>query len=221
LQYFRLWLSCRKYQHMKHFSTILNIFLLLAVGFLYYLHFSGMRRFKADGTGKDGVKGHFYSKGPVIAFVNVDSLNNNVTFIKQKQAEMDAGQKNIDAIYQGQLKKLLAERDKFQKNMSTATPQQVEDFQERLQQADHDIEDEKQQQTQLLAQKGAKEAEDIQAKLKDYIKEYNQDKKYTYILETGAEYGGLMLYKDSTLDITPDIVKGLNDKLKRPDNDNQ
>ena len=56
--------------------------------------------------------------------------------------------------------------------------------------------------------------DDIQKKLKDFLAEYNKEKNYMYILTTGT---GLdyMVYKDSSLNITADVVNGMNEKLKK------
>lgn len=56
--------------------------------------------------------------------------------------------------------------------------------------------------------------DDIQKKLKDFLIDYNKEKKYLYILTTGT---GLdyMVYKDSTLNITDEVVQGMNEKLKK------
>ena len=55
--------------------------------------------------------------------------------------------------------------------------------------------------------------DDIQKKLKEFLADYNKDKKYMYIFTTGT---GLdyMVYKDSALNITSDVIKGMNIKLK-------
>ena len=55
--------------------------------------------------------------------------------------------------------------------------------------------------------------DEIQKKLKDFLNTYNKTKNYQYILTTGT---GLdyMLYKDSTFNITYDVVKGMNEKMK-------
>jgi Skp family chaperone for outer membrane proteins len=53
----------------------------------------------------------------------------------------------------------------------------------------------------------------IQRNLKDFLVEYNKVKKYQYILTTGSGIDYL-IFKDSTLDITKDVIKGMNDKLK-------
>ena len=45
------------------------------------------------------------------------------------------------------------------------------------------------------------------------MKEYNKDKNYSYILATGTGLDYLF-FKDSTLNITSDVIKGLNEQMK-------
>jgi outer membrane protein len=203
---------------MKQLSILLNIILLLAVGFLYYLHFSGMRRFKniSEANGNNAAK-CLTVKGPVIAYVELDSVNNNVAFIKQQKDELDAEQKSIASNYENQYRELEAEKDNFLKRGNAITQQEAQDFQQKLLQKQQEIEADKQERSEQLAEKGAKVMEDMQSKVKGFLNDYNQQKKYTYILETGTGLDYL-LYKDSTLNITQDIVKGLNDKMKQSGN---
>jgi outer membrane protein len=55
--------------------------------------------------------------------------------------------------------------------------------------------------------------EGIQKNLRDFLNDYNKDKKYMYIFTTGT---GLdyMVFKDSTLNITNDVIRGMNAKMK-------
>jgi outer membrane protein len=59
--------------------------------------------------------------------------------------------------------------------------------------------------------------ENIQKQLKSFLEEYNKEKKYTYILTTGS---GLdyIIHKDPSLNITDDVIKGLNEKIGESDN---
>jgi outer membrane protein len=214
-----LYLTCAQNIYMKHLSITFNIVLLLAVGVLYYLHFSDKRGNKSvdSGNAKNTVA-DFPGKAPLIAYVEIDSLNNNVTFIKQKQDELNAKQKNIDIIYDNKYKKILAERDDFAKTANTATQQELQNFQQKLSGEAQELEAYKQQQGQQLAEEGAKATEDIQVRVRNFIKQYNQQKKYTYILETGAGFGNYLLDEDSTLNITQDIVNGLNEQAKQSNN---
>jgi outer membrane protein len=53
---------------------------------------------------------------------------------------------------------------------------------------------------------------DLRKKVEDYLKEYNKDKGYAFILS--YEPGFMLYYKDSLYDITSDLVTGLNEKHK-------
>ncbi|MEI9934409.1 MAG: hypothetical protein WDM71_06060 [Ferruginibacter sp.] len=53
---------------MKQLSIVLNIVLLLAVGFLFYLHFSAVKRFRSGNAGPGAISCPL-SKNPMIAFV--------------------------------------------------------------------------------------------------------------------------------------------------------
>ena len=65
----------------------------------------------------------------------------------------------------------------------------------------------------MLNQKSFELMESIQKKLKEFLEAYNKEKKYQYILTTGGGMDYIIL-KDSTLDITKDVIKGMNEKLK-------
>ncbi|CAN5395729.1 hypothetical protein BH11BAC3_BH11BAC3_29250 [soil metagenome] len=198
---------------MKQFSLVLNILLLVAVAVLYFLHFSGQTSGKVKSKGL-GVNGCDTSrKKIVVAYVELDSLNNNVAFIKQRKKELEAEQKVIANEYEDSYRKLTAERDNFLKKGNTITQQEAEEFQIKLQQKQQEIEQSKQTRAQKLAEKGARIMEDMQSKLKAFMKDYNKEKGYTYILATGTGLDYLF-YKDSTFNITTDIIKGLNDKIK-------
>jgi outer membrane protein len=199
---------------MKQLSFGLNIFLLLAVAFLYYLHFAG--KSKSPVIPPATVQHHIDSpanKGIVVAYVELDSLNNNVDFIRQRKKELEAEQKQIGSEYENSYRQLAAQRDDFLKKGKSITQQEAEAFQEKLGLRQQEIEQSKQQKSQKLAEKGARIMEDMQGKLKDFMNDYNKEKKYTLIFTTGT---GLdyFLYKDSSLNITSEIVKGLNSKMK-------
>lgn len=200
---------------MKQFSTILNIILLIAVGYLYFLHFSGDKKNK---LAQNSVTTHVDSclGEPIIAYVDLDSLNNNVNFIKQRKKELEVEQNSIASEYETAYHDMESQKNNFLKRGNAITQQEAEEFQAKLMQRQQQIEATKQSKAQSLAQKGAKIMEDLQARMKEFLNEYNKDKKYTYILATGTGLDYLF-YKDSTRNITPDVVKGLNEKMNKKD----
>ncbi len=200
---------------MKQFSLVVNIVLLVAVAVLFYLHFNGNNKpvVKASAVPINLIKDSSGNRTPMVAYVELDSLNNNVGFIKQRKKELEAEQKSITAEYESAYRALAAERDQFLKKGNAITQPEAEAFQAKLQQRQQGIESTKQSKAQHLAEKGAKIMEDMQAKIRAFMKEYNKDKNYSYILATGTGLDYLF-YKDSTLSITSDVIKGLNDQMK-------
>ncbi len=200
---------------MQKISTILNLILLIAVAVLFYLHFSSNKSGEKNASFKGGnVKSDsFGTQKQIVAYVELDSLNAQVTFIKERKAELEAEQKSIVSAYENSYRNLEAEKNNFLKRGNSITQQEAEVFQEKLMQKQQEIEASKQAGGQKLAEKGARVMDDMQNKLKSFLNEYNKDKKFTYILATGT---GLdyIFYKDSTLNITGEIVKGLNEKIK-------
>ncbi|MES2431472.1 MAG: OmpH family outer membrane protein [Bacteroidota bacterium] len=198
---------------MQKISTILNVVLLLAVAVLYYLHFSAGKRSTKKSSYTKAIPDSITAKKQVVAYVELDSLYTQVAFIKARRSEIESDQRSITANYEKAYMDLENQKNNFLKKGNAITQQEAQAFQEQLMQKQQDIEANKQANGQKLAEKGAKAMDDMQNKLKEFLNEYNSDKRYTYILATGT---GLdyIFYKDSALDITPEIVKGLNEKIK-------
>lgn len=198
---------------MKNFSLVLNIILLAAVIFLYAKVFRSS--INETTITKDIVReslgGNSSKSG--IAFVELDSLNENISYIKDRRKELEAEQKAIENEWQNGYRSLENRKNEFLKRGNSITQQEAEKFQGELMQQQQQVDSKKQNSSQNLSEKSYKLMEDIQKKLKDFLNEYNQNKKYQYILTTGT---GLdyMLYKDSTFNITDDVIKGMNEKMK-------
>ena len=199
---------------MKNLSLILNILLLLAVGYLFYYDFSGKKGEKPS-AGKDNPsrgKDSIFNRPP-IAYVELDSLNENITYIKAKRKELETEQKSIEAEQENGYKGLQAQKDNFLKKGAAITQEEAQQFQSALLQQQQQIDGKKQAASQKLSEKSFNFMDDIQKNLKEFLAAYNKDKKYMYILTTGT---GLdyMVYKDSSLNITNEVIRGMNEKMK-------
>ncbi len=73
---------------MKNISLVLNAVLLAAVLFLYIKVFSGNKQVKT--TESQPVKNDDAPSRIPVAFVELDSLNDNITYIKDRRVELDA-----------------------------------------------------------------------------------------------------------------------------------
>ncbi len=197
---------------MKNFTNILLVALIIAVGVLYYLHFSTNRN--CNNKTKSSIANIGGVRNAAFAYVELDSLNENIQYIKDNRKALEAEQSSIENEWQSGYRNLEMQKNNFlKKGGSSITQEQAEEFQGVLLQQQQQIDAKKQALTQKLNEKSYKFLEDIQKKLKDFLVAYNEDKNFTYIFTTGngLEY---MAYKDTTLNITKDVIEGMNEKFK-------
>ncbi len=196
---------------MKNVLLVINVLLLGSVGYLYYHNFSGKTSTQAQ-VKNGGLPGKDSSvSNGAIAYIDLDSLNEHIVYIKDRRKELEAEQRAIENDWQNGYKRLQAQRDNFIKK-GAASPAEMEQMQNTLVQQQQQIDGAKQSKSQKLSEKSFTFMEDIQKKLKEFLSDYNKTKKFTYILTAGS---GLdyMVYKDTALNITKDVIDGMNVKM--------
>jgi len=152
-------------------------------------------------TGKSGLK---------IAYVNLDTLQNQLEFFKLKKEEFDKKEVSMRSELSRMEQNLQNEYIAFQKAAQAGTLSQSEGEakQKRLGQLQQSL----QEKQASLEEQYTKELNDFQEALKkrldDYLEQYNQDKGYDFILSQGA--GSQILLGNPALDITNDVIKGMN-----------
>ena len=198
---------------MKQFSMVLNLVLLAAVGVLYYLHFSKDNKLNAPQKQVSPSVNTTNTVRPAIAYVELDSLNEKISYIKLGRKELEAEQQAIETEWENSYRNLENQKNNFLKRGNAITQEEAEMFQTSLLQQQQQVDGRKQNLSQKLNEKSYKFMEEIQKKLKDFLTAYNEDKNFNYIFTTGngLEY---MVYKDSSLNITADVIKGMNDVMK-------
>ena len=199
---------------MKHLSLTLNIVLLLAVGILYYLHLSSAKPNEKKKKNLSTQLTKANGSAPLIGYVDLDTLNEHITFIKNNRKLLENEQIAIEKEWENAYRNLQAQKDNFLKRGNSITQAEAEEFQGKLIQQQQMVDEKKQSSTQALNDKSYKFLDDVQKKLKAFLVEYNQDNKFNYIFTTGngLEY---MVYKDSALNITDDVVEGMNEILNK------
>ncbi|MFN8309075.1 MAG: OmpH family outer membrane protein [Chitinophagales bacterium] len=193
---------------MKYASYIVNGILAIAVAGLYFIHF------------KNASPGHSASTSPSttaagsstsnIAFVDVDSLEANYNFFKDKKAELEKRQKSIEATLEGRMQSLQREAYELQQKAPTLTQSEGEAAQQRLLQKQQELEQMRDNMSSSFMNDQTAFNKDLNARLDTFLQEYNKDKKYVYILSYIK--GGTILYKDQANDITREVTEGMNKK---------
>jgi len=95
----------------------------------------------------------------------------------------------------------------LQQKAATMNQKEQEAAMEEINKMQQDMQARKQSIDNELYNYNSKMKEDILNRIQNFLKEYNKDGRYSYIFSYEP---GFMFYKDSTLNITPDVIVGLN-----------
>ncbi|HEX2534058.1 MAG TPA: OmpH family outer membrane protein [Chitinophagaceae bacterium] len=200
---------------MKSGLLILNLVLLVLVGVLFYLHFSkpavaGVRK---EANPKGVVASAQPSAGEEfrIAYFDMDSVQESFVLVKEVKNELSRKEANIAS----ELSRLdKAFRDKYAQFQSQAQNQAMtqvesETAQRTMMQMEQDMRTRKQALDQEYQDHYMRRMRELKTKIEEYLKDYNATKRYTYIF---AYEPGLIYYRDTTYNITHDVIKGLNEQ---------
>ncbi len=190
---------------MKNLSLALNAVLVVAVAVLYYLHFKG------ESTSSTSSSVGSVAGKPIV-YVNADSLLSNYDFFKdtQKAFEQKGTQLDIELNQKGGA--IQREIQVFQQRAGGMLAAEAQAKQLELQKRASDFENYRQKAANDLAVDRATQTEKLYDNIFDYIKKYNSENKYEYVL--GFQKGGGILFADSKLDVTQKIIDGLNKEYK-------
>jgi outer membrane protein len=199
---------------MKNASLILNIVLLVAVGVLFYLHFSKSKvpqqsRVASSTQQRTGVANDDEFR---IAYFEMDSVNNSFQLIKDVKNELSREEEKINnelarlqKTYNDRITHYQGQSQNMSQVESEKANRDILQLQDKIRTTKQDLESRYQD---LYMRK----MQDVKSKVEDYLKEYNRSRGYAYIL---AYEPGFIFYRDSTLNITSDIISGLNGKYKK------
>ena len=143
-----------------------------------------------------------------IAYVEVDSIMTQYEFCKEYSLILEKKSQNIQSTLQQKGQALQSE--KLQQNAYTR--EQAEQIQASLQKQNADLEALQARLSAEFQNETAKFNEALHDSLQNFINKYNKEKKYTMIL---SKSGDNILYANKGIDITDEIVKGLNKAYKK------
>ncbi|MFC2111322.1 OmpH family outer membrane protein [Bacteroidota bacterium] len=192
-------------------SLILNI--IIIVGFVIY-HLIGLPE-KLD-EDKDITISKTANKGELtIAFVRSDTLWENYGFVKESKQIIDSIEEKYQIQYNQQAEKLQSDYNEYIKKGTAGllSLNQQKTAEAELTQRQNDL----LKLDERLSEKLLGQKEELNNVLQDtilnFIARYNKKAEFTYILEY-AKLSGI-LFADEALDITEDIVKGLNKEYEQ------
>lgn len=192
---------------------IFNFVLLLLVGILFYLHFSSDKKLikpaaAATKNGSNVAEQNIFR----IAYFEMDSLEGSFSMVKDVKAELSKKEDAINSELSRLEKSYRDKANKYQSQAPTMTQVQSEMATRDMMQLQQNLQSRKQTLDQEYQDFYMRKMRDVKTKIEDYLKDYNKDKGFSYIF---AYEPGLFYYRDTMYNITPDVVKGLNESYKK------
>ncbi|MCK9403676.1 MAG: OmpH family outer membrane protein [Chitinophagaceae bacterium] len=193
---------------MKNVTLGLNIVLSIAVAVLFYLHFSS----PSSNTGavyatKAVPNGNFK-----IAYFETDSIQNQFDYFKEISTELQA-KDQANAKILGDMKNTFATKyQELQRVASSLSESELANKQQELMQIEKAFQGKEKMMSDQMQDEQFRKLQDVKKKIEDYLKEYNKDKGYAFVFSSSVD---LMYLKDSSYNITRDVVNGLNALYKK------
>lgn len=147
-------------------------------------------------------------KDAKIAYINTDSLFKQLSMYKDMEEDLVAERLKAENRYRGEAQKLEKDYNNLRDKAPYMTQAQGEIEQAKLMAKRDELLKMEEDLSANLAEKESRSLQKIKATLEDFLERYNRDKGYHYIL--GKSQIGGILYAEKALDITPEIVAGLN-----------
>ncbi|MDP9229241.1 MAG: OmpH family outer membrane protein [Bacteroidota bacterium] len=195
---------------MKNISTLLSVLALILVGVLFYLLFSSK---KIVTTGQVQNKDSAAVKGSFrLAYFEMDSVENNFEMVKEVKSELNKKEEAITYELSSLEKKYRDKVAGYQSQGANMTQVQSEMAQKDVLQMQQNMQSRKQTLDQEYQEFYVRRMREVKDKISEFLKEYNKDKAYTYIV---SDDPGLFYYRDTAYNITRDVIAGLNNFHKK------
>jgi len=186
---------------MKNVPIALSGLSLVAVAVLFYLHFSTKPQASEQTVQLSG--------DLKVAYINSDSVLKYYDYYKDVRLRFEAKGKKLDQDLQNRAQSLQGEIGAYQRNVSTMTIGQAKAVEEDLGKKQQNFRLYQQSIEQDLSNEQAKVNGELYGNITTYLKTYAADKGLLAVLK--FDQTSDLLYGNPGVDITNDVVKGLNE----------
>ena len=199
---------------MKRVNLIINIVLVIAVGVLFVLYFTGKKKSGPAQTEEKLVENNSTGKGEM-AYINIDTLMNNMDMFFDVRNKLIDKQKSSEAELNSRSKDFEKEATDFQEKVrkGLVTRSRAQEIEQELYLEQQNLIGFKDKLSLELAEEEQVMNRQLIYYITDFLKEYNKEKKYQFIISNSL--GGPLLYASDKQDITNDVVEGINAKYAK------
>lgn len=200
---------------MKHISSCAVLLFAASMALTACGQKDPAKQVKSNGLPKAGTTEVASASACPVAVVDIDTLAAQSEYCKQGQKQLESKQNAYRQQLNAKGQKLQNDMISFQKKAQSGgftSQQEAEAAQARLQKQQQEL----QRFQERIEADMAKATQLYQTKLRDdinaFLKEYNKDGRFKVII---SKSGDNVLYTDPTVDITNDVIEGLNKLHKK------
>ena len=188
---------------MKNLSLILNGVLLVAVGVLYFLFFSGKKGSESSVTAPSNLK---------IAYIKSDTVLKYYDYFKEQNDIFEAKGKRLSQDMQNRAQSLQNDITAYQRNVGNLTIGQAKAVEEDLTKKQQNFRLYQQSVEQEVANDQAKLTGELYGKITTFLKKYAEGSELQVIMK--YDQSSDVLFGGPGIDISQDVIKGLNEEYK-------
>lgn len=194
---------------MKKFSVVLNAVLVAAVVVLFVLFFTNNKSNKNEAV---AVEAGVAQKGDIV-YIQIDSLINNYDMFNDLRSELEGKATKIQNDLNKKSRAFENDAKDFEEklNKGLLTRSQAENMQASLLQRQQELQNYSQQKQMEMAEEETVMLNKVMDAIKTYVKQYNEAHQFALILTTSSSTQ-VVIEGDPSLDVTQDVLKGLNEE---------
>ncbi|WP_204282042.1 OmpH family outer membrane protein [Pontibacter burrus] len=145
-----------------------------------------------------------------VVYVNADTLLANYELFKDVRTRLQAQATKAESDLKTKATAFEREVGQYQQRAATMSQDQRAVTEQRLARKQQEIANLNQSESNRLMTQESEEQKKIYDKVEAYLEQYSKDKGYKMVLSY-SRGNSAILYSDSTLDITQEVLKGLNE----------
>ena len=194
---------------MKKFFIVSNIVLIVAVIILFFLHFGNAPK-SASTQPKGQQEKSEVAATPAqrIAYFEMDSIDDSYKFMKDAKESLIKKNQQVEDQITDLRKEVAAKIQEANDKGPTMSQAEQISYSKEIDELTKKNQDKAQRLGQSLSMERDMQLQKVRGKIENYLKQYAKEKGYSYIV--GTNENDNFYFKDSTLDITSELVQALN-----------
>ena len=186
---------------------VLNIVLFIAVVILFFLFFSRKDKTISVIPTRSNHDTTALRQQTPVAYFDMDSIEENFFLWKKVQDEVLKSEQTINDSINRMKMGLQMQYQQFKEQEAKMPLDDIKKANSYFMERDQEIKNRERTLMQDYQKYYMNRQQEIVNKIKNYCKEFNKDKKYSYII---AREPGLFYYTDTAYNVTSELLKGLN-----------